>query len=95
MLVLQDKNVSEMFNEDIEALSDKHFDNEKVSKKSLTRLIVQECCNNMRKTINDSKNKNGIRYSSLLLRYATLINMVCELLVLLTILFTKMEWIRN
>ena len=50
LLVLPDKDVFEIFNEDIEALSDKYFDDKKVSKNDLSRLIFQECFKNIRKT---------------------------------------------
>ena len=73
MLVLPDKDVSEIFSEDVEALSDKYFDDKKVSKNDLSRLVFKECCMNMRKTIDDPKKKNGIRYSPLLLRHATVL----------------------
>ena len=49
LLVLPDKDVSESFSEDNEDLSDKCFDDKKVSENDLSRLISQECCKNMRK----------------------------------------------
>ena len=73
LLVLPDKDLSEIFSEDIEALSNKHFDDKKVSKNDLSRLMFEECCMNMRKTIDDPKKKNGIRYSPMLLRHATVL----------------------
>ena len=73
MLVLLDKDISEIFSEDVEAIFDKYFDDKKVSKNDLSRLIFKECCMNMRKTIDDPKKKNGIRYSPLLLRHATVL----------------------
>ena len=47
LLVLPDKDVSEIFSEDVEALSDKYFDDKKVSKNDLSRLIFQKYCKNM------------------------------------------------
>ena len=44
-----DKNVSEFFIEDVEAISDKCFDDNKVSKNCLSQLILKEFCQNMRK----------------------------------------------
>ena len=41
LLVLPDKDLSEIFSEDIEALSNKHFDDKKVSKNDLSRLIFK------------------------------------------------------
>ena len=49
LLVLLDKDVSGFFREDIEARSDKCFDDKKVSNNDLSHLIVKECCQNMRK----------------------------------------------
>ena len=49
LLVLPDKDISEMFSEDVEASSEKYFDDKKVSKNDLSRLILKECCQNMRK----------------------------------------------
>ena len=73
MLVLSDKDVSEIISEDVEALSDKYFDKKKVSKNDLLRFIFQECCKNMRKIIDEPKKKNAIKDSPLLLRHATIL----------------------
>ena len=52
---------SKIFNEDVEASSEKYFDDKKVSKNGLSRLIIKECCQNMRKTLGDSSKKKGLR----------------------------------
>ena len=48
---------SEMFSEDVDASSENYFDDTKVSKNDLSRLIIKECCQNMRKTLGDSSKK--------------------------------------
>jgi len=57
LLDLPDKDVSEIFSEDVEASSEKYFDDKKVSKSDLARLIFKECCQNMRKTLGDPSKK--------------------------------------
>ena len=59
LLDLPDKDVSEIFSEDVEASSEKYFDDKKVSKSDLARLIFKECCQNMRKTLGDPSKKKG------------------------------------
>ena len=60
---------SKIFNEDVEASSEKYFDDKKVSKNDLSRLIIKECCQNRRKMLGDSSKKKELRYSPLLLRH--------------------------
>ena len=53
LLDLPDKDISIFFSEDVEASSEKYFDDKKVSKSDLSRLIFKECCQNMRKILGD------------------------------------------
>ena len=63
LLDLPDKDVSELFSEDVEASSEKYFDDKKVSKSDLSRLIFKECCQNMRKTLGDQSKKRIALFS--------------------------------
>ena len=54
---------SKIFNEDVEASSEKYFDDKKVSKNDLSRLMFKECCQNMRKTSGDPSKKGIALFS--------------------------------